>query len=366
MKYYLIAVERSGDMHGANLMRAILKRDDQAEFRYVGGEQMAEVGGESYLHFQDVSVMGIWEVVRKARQLKRIIREVAADLERFEPAAFIMIDGSSFNLRISKLINRTKLKTFFYIPPKRWAYLQNRTKKMVGLIDHMLCILPFEKTFFESYGIKSHYVGNPIMDQIEQFSPSENLKSELSLDNRPIALILPGSREQEVTKILSRSSQVISEMVEYQWIVAGVNNLPKSLYSNLPDSVNVVFDRTYDLLNIADIAVVASGTATLETALFKVPQVVVYRTSFITAMAFKLLANLEYVSLANFVAGEKVIPELLQYEFTTEKLLLELKRIRAGEGRDSIMDSYDQIIDKVGESGTSNNAAAVILKQLEG
>lgn len=360
MKYYLIAFERSGDMHGANLMKAIQERDEQAEFRFVGGEQMAAVGGNQYLHYQKVSVMGILEVVLKARKLKKTIKDVAADLDSFEPDAFIMIDGSSFNLRVAKLINRTKLKTFFYIPPKRWAYLQNRTKKMVGLIDHMLCIFPFEKDFFESYGIKSHYVGNPIMDQIEQFQPNKNLKEELGLDDRPIALILPGSREQEVKKILARSASVISRMEEYQWLIAGVNNLPEGLYSGVTDSAQVVCDKTYDLLNVAEIAIVASGTATLETALFRVPQVVVYRTSFVTAIAFKLLANLEFVSLANFVAGKYVVPELLQYDFTSDKLYEELIKVSEGQGRDSILRVYDEIIEKVGPSGTSSTAAEVI------
>lgn len=364
MKYYLTVGERSGDMHAANLMHAIQKRDPDADFRFLGGDEMAKVGGQCFRHYKDVSVLGLIEIISKYRFLKKQIRAVAEDIKAFDPDVLIMIDFSEFNLRVADLIPEKKFKSFFYIAPKTWAYLPGRTKKLARNIDHLLCILPFEVTFFNKYGIDSTYVGNPLLDQLRKFEKDDQFKQELGLDEKPIISILPGSRYHEVGQILKRVIPVIDHFPDYNFVVAGVSNLDASLYDILPKNVKLVYGRTYDLLSVSEAAVVASGTATLETALFKVPQVVVYYGNTISMAFMGLVLTIPYVSLANLVAEKRIVQELLQFKISIKNLKKELNGIvKDGEKRAEMMADYDALITKVGDDHVSENAAEVIISK---
>ena len=362
MKYYIIVGEKSGDMHAANLMLALKEKDEEAQFRFLGGEKMIEVGGECWKHYREIATMGVIEILKKLREMKQIIRDCAADVLAYHPDVLIMIDSSGFNLRVAKKLQNQSFKLIYYIAPKTWAYLPGRTKKLAALTDKVLCILPFEVSFFKKYNVNAQYVGNPLLDQLRKFQPDQTFLAKYNLEDKKIIAVLPGSRYNEVKTVLYEVLAVSGQFPYHQFIVAGVSHLDQSLYENLPKNIKVVFEDTYNLLTHSEAAVVASGTATLETALLQVPQVVVYKMNLVTAVLVKMFLTIPYVSLVNLVAEKEIVKELLQYDFNEKNVFKELsKLIEGGEKRHEMLEEYKELKNKVGNDYVSKKAAEAIL-----
>lgn len=369
MKYYLIAGERSGDLHAANLMKEILKQDRQAEFRFWGGDKMQAVGGKMVKHYQETAFMGATTVILNLPKIFGFIRQCKKDIIAYQPDVVILIDYAGFNLRIAKFLKKKQLgiPSFFYISPKLWAWNTGRARGIKANIDKMFVIFPFEVDFYRQFEYEVDYVGNPLLDEIARFTPEPDFKLVHQLGEEPMIALLPGSRKQEVTKILSEILQIREDFPNYQFVIAGVSNLPRSVYQayeNLPN-VKIVYDQTYDLLAQSEAAIVTSGTATLETALFEVPQVVVYKTSPLTYWLGRKLIKVPYLALANLILGREVIKELIQEELTTANLKYELKAIlEGGNKRNQVLTNYQALKNKMGEVGASKKAAQLMVNYL--
>lgn len=369
MKYYLVVGERSGDLHAANLMKALLKEDPDASFRFWGGDAMQAVGGEIVKHYREMAFMGFVEVLRHLGKIRAFLRECQADIASHKPDVVILVDYSGFNMRIAKFIKKKQLgiPVYYYISPKIWAWNTQRAHKIKQLIDRMFVIFPFEVDFYKQFEYSVDFVGNPLWDAIRDFSPSPTFRQSHQLSDKPIIALLPGSRKQEVNNILKKMSQVVKHFPDYQWVIAGVSNLPKDLYTPFLalKGVKIVFDDTYNLLHEAEAAVVTSGTATLETALFNVPQVVVYQTSFLTYWIVKALIKVKYISLVNLVGEKEVVKELIQGNFTEEKLVEAVRSIiNEGAQRNQILNDYQMMIEKLGRQGASATTAKLVVKYL--
>jgi len=365
MKYYLIAGERSGDMHGANLMKAILQKDTQATFRYFGGDAMQAVGGTLVKHYREMAFMGVWEVLRNLRTISRLLKQCKEDITAWKPDAVVLVDYAGFNLRIARYI-KTKglpIKTVFYISPKVWAWNTGRAWKIKKLIDRLLVIFPFEVDFYKNFDYEVFYVGNPLLDAIAQFKPNVDFKTQNDLGNAPIIALLPGSRKQELLKILPTMLKTVAHFPAYQFVVAGVRNLDEDVYTLCKKypTVKLVWDSAYDLLTVAEAAIVTSGTATLETALFRVPQVVVYRTSRLTYAIVKRIIKVPYLSLVNLIAQKEVVRELIQKQCNANTVAKELKAVLSnGTNRAQVLADYQALASLMGEAGASEKAAKVI------
>lgn len=305
MKYFIIAGETSGDMHGAALMNAIMTLDKNAQFQYWGGDAMAAVADGLQKHIKETSIMGFAEVLMSLRKINKHFAEAKRSILAFNPDKVILIDYPGFNLRMAKWIKeQTKAKIYYYISPKVWAWKKSRINTIKKYVDEMLVILPFEKSFYKEAGIDVHYVGNPLVEKVRAF------QTESRISERPIIALLPGSRNQEVARILpTMIESVAGYQSEYEVVIAGVATVDHTLYS---ESHRVIYDQTYELLSQARFALVTSGTATLETALFEVPQVVCYKTSALTYLIAKNLVKLKYISLVNLILDRPAVTELIQ------------------------------------------------------
>jgi len=360
MNYYFIAGERSGDLHGANLIRAIRHHDPEAQCRAYGGEQMEEAGAVLVRHYRDMAFMGFLEVVKNLGTIRQIMRECQADLLAHRPDALILIDYAGFNLRMARFAKQHGIRVFYYISPKVWAWNQKRALKIKATVDRLFTILPFETEFFARYDYQVEYVGNPLLDALADFKPNPDFRKSLQLDERPVIALLPGSRRQEITTMLPVMLAASKEFAEYQFVVGTVSNLPESLYdsmlANYPD-VKRVSDAAYDLLHIATAALVTSGTATLETALMNIPQVVCYRTTTVSYAIAKRLIAVPFISLVNLIAGYEVVKELIQNEFVSDRATAELSAILpGGQRRDNLLAGYADVQEKMGEPGASERA----------
>lgn len=360
MNYYFIAGERSGDLHGANLIRAIRHHDPEAQCRAYGGEQMAEAGAVLVRHYRDMAFMGFLEVVKNLGTIRQIMRECQADLLAHRPDALILIDYAGFNLRMARFAKQHGIRVFYYISPKVWAWNQKRALKIKANVDRLFTILPFETEFFAKYNYQVEYVGNPLLDALADFKPNPDFRKSLRLDERPVIALLPGSRRQEITTMLPVMLAASKGFAEYQFVVGTVSNLPESLYNsmlaNYPD-VKRVSDAAYDLLHIATAALVTSGTATLETALMNVPEVVCYKTTTVSYAIAKRLIAVPFISLVNLIAGDEVVKELIQNEFVADRVTAELSAILpGGQRRDKLLAGYADVQKKMGEPGASERA----------
>lgn len=359
MKYYLIAGERSGDLHASNLMKALKSIDQEAEFRFFGGEQMQAVGGKLVKHYQELAVMGFWEVIKNLPKIISLIKFCKKDILAYRPDVVILIDFAGFNMRIAKFCKKNHIKNFYYISPKIWAWNTKRAWNIKKYVDRMFVIFPFEKDFYKQFDYEVDFVGNPLLDAIRGFQKNPDFFKQNQLSNeRAIIALLPGSRHAEVENILSLMLQVKGYFPDFQWVVAGVENLPKSLYSPCEQAgARVLYNQTYDLLAFAHCAVVTSGTATLETALFGVPQVVCYKTSNFSYQIAKRLIKVPFISLVNLIMGKKVVTELIQNELNEQNLKNELSEIIEGKKREQILKDYEALQKKMGEAGASERAA---------
>ncbi|MBN8823566.1 MULTISPECIES: lipid-A-disaccharide synthase [unclassified Spirosoma] len=368
MTYYLIAGERSGDLHGANLIRAIHRHDSEATFRAYGGEQMEEAGAVLVRHYRDMAFMGFLEVVKNLGTIRRIMRECQADLLAHRPDVLILIDYAGFNLRIARFAKQHGIRVFYYISPKVWAWNQRRALKIKASVDRLFTILPFETEFFAKYDYNVDYVGNPLLDALADFHPDPLFRQKAGLGGQPIIALLPGSRRQEITGILPTMLQTTRQFSDYQFVVGTVSNLPTSLYDSLlADYPNIkrVNDAAYDLLHVSVAALVTSGTATLETALLSIPQVVCYKTTTISYAIAKRLIAVPFISLVNLIAGYEVVKELIQNDLTPEQATTELKQILpGGPKRAEILAGYAAIQQKMGGPGASERAGQLMVEAL--
>jgi lipid-A-disaccharide synthase len=369
MRYYIIAGERSGDLHASNLVKALKEKDPQAIFRGFGGEYMEAVGVELAVHYNEMAIMGMVEIVKNIGRISHYIRKCKEDIMQFKPDVIILVDYGGFNGRIAKFGRLEGLKVFFYIPPKVWAWYQRRALQLKRNVNRIFVILPFEKDFFKKFDMEVDYVGNPVLDAIKEHKPDPSFLSRhnLTADKKIIAL-LPGSRKQELQNIIPVMGAVAKSNPSLQFVVAAIQNLSSDLYKSFHDLPNVkfVYEETYDLLTHAHAAIVTSGTATLETALFKVPQIVVYKTSYLTYKIVKLLIRIEFISLVNLIAGKEVVKEMIQGEADERKISLELDAlINKAPYREQMVTHYNDIIKTLDTGSASKNAATLMVNYLK-
>lgn len=365
LKYYIIAGEASGDLHGSNLIKALKHKDSKAEFRFWGGDLMAENAGiEPVKHYRDLAFMGFLEVAKNLKTILGNIKFCKQDLKKYQPDVLILIDYPGFNLRIAKYAKSLGIRVVYYISPQLWAWKEGRVKTIKKYVDDLLVILPFEKDFYKKHGVEAHFVGHPLLDAISDLPEIDlqKFKSEHHLNEKEIIALLPGSREQEVEKMLELMLSVRPHFPEYQFVIAGAPSLPKDFYEKYVDeNVHFVSNKTYDLLRCSKAALVTSGTATLETALLNVPEVVCYRGSKISyAIAKRLVKHIKYISLVNLIMDRETVKELIQDELTTENLATELRLI-LNENRNKILRDYEQLRKKLGGKGASANAVKIIV-----
>lgn len=370
MKYYIIAGEASGDLHGSNLMKALQKQDVDANFRFWGGDLMQNVGGTLVKHYKESAFMGFIEVLKGIRTIFKNIAFCKADIEHYQPDVIICIDYSGFNLRIAKWAKQKGFKTNYYISPQVWASRAKRVHDIKRDIDAMYVILPFEKDFYKNeFQYDVTFVGHPLIDAIGNRNQVDEyeFRAKHELSDKPIVALLPGSRKQEITKMLSVMLSVVKSFPEYQFVIAGAPSQDYEFYTSFIKNKNVAFvtNETYDLLSISTAALVTSGTATLETALFKVPQVVCYKGSWISYQIAKRIITLKYISLVNLIMNKEVVTELIQNECNTKRLKKELDTILQPENRNQMFMDYFELEKLLGGKGASEKAAKLIFDSLK-
>ena len=370
MRYYIIAGERSGDLHGSNLVKSIKAKDTQAEFRGFGGEYMRSAGVDLFVNYSDMAFMGFAQILLNLTKIARYIKMCKADVLQYKPDVIILIDYGGFNRRIAKFGKKHGIKIFYYIPPKVWAWYQRRAYELKANVDRMFVILPFEKEFFKKFDYDVDYVGNPVLDAVKAHVPHGNFRSKNEIkDERPVVALLPGSRKHEVTSIAPLMAEVAKRFPSCDFLVATVNNLDQSLYGELKGLSNVkfVYEDTYNLLLNASAAIVTSGTATLETGLFKVPQIVVYKTNPISYWPAKFLIKVPFISLINLIAGKEVVREMIQSKATPDNVSAELDQILKNDAyRNKMIDEYKKIIQILDTGSASENAARLMVGYLSG
>lgn len=375
MKYYLIAGEASGDLHGSNLMKELKLADTNAEFRFFGGDLMQAVGGDLVKHYRDTAFMGFVNVVLNLKIINRNLNLCKTDLLEFNPDVLILIDYPGFNLRIAEFAKQNNIKVIYYISPKVWAWKAHRVKKIKEVVDEMFTIFPFETEFFKKYDYDVHYVGNPLLDSIAEFSKKALSKTEFieknKLDNRQIVALLAGSRVQEIKNTLPIMVEISKLFPAFQFVVAGVNSIDIELYKKYLEglSVQLIFDQTYDLLNNSHTALVASGTAALETALFNVPQTVIYKMEGgwpVDIVMRNFVLKTVGVALPNIIMNRIIVSEYIQMKMTLKNVRAEMEKLLSNEAyRQKIFEDYKRLQELMGEPGSSKRAARLMVEILK-
>jgi lipid-A-disaccharide synthase len=364
MKYYIIVGEASGDLHASNLMKALFKEDADAEFRFWGGDLMQNVGGTLVTHYRERAFMGFGEVILNLRKILGFISFCKKDIAQYQPDNLIFIDNSGFNLRIAKWAKKKGLKTNYYISPQVWASRAGRVEAIKRDVDHMYVILPFEAAFYKKYGYNVTFVGHPLLDAIADRpkTDEERFRKQHNLNEKPIIALLPGSRKQEITKMLAVMLKMAVKFTDYQFVIAGAPSQDYAFYKTFISSENVKFidNKTYDLLSISYAALVTSGTATLETALFKVPQVVCYKASNLSYQIAKRIITLKFISLVNLIMDREVVTELIQNDFNDKRLAKELTRLLDTNHRENLLLDYSNLEQQLGGKGASKKTAQLI------
>ncbi len=373
MKYYLLAGEPSGDLHGANLIKGLQKADSEAQFRFWGGDLMAEAGGAEHLakHYRETSFFGIVQVLRNLKTIRRQLRECQADVAAYAPDALLLIDYPGFNMKMARWAKEHGIRTVYYIAPKVWAWREWRVKNIRRFVDLLLIIFPFERSYFASKGIRPVFEGNPLEDAIEARRPTlpspEAFRRANGLDERPIVALLAGSRRGEIRDNLPLMARLSKKFLDYQFVVAGVHWLDKSLYDRYMagTGLHYVCDRTYETLAAAEAAVVTSGTATLETALLGVPEVVVYRTLWFQVKLQPYVLNVPYVSLVNLNLERESVAEIIQSDLDIARAERELRAILPGGAkRDRMLADFEELRTVIGGAGASDRFARRIVEFL--
>lgn len=367
MKYYIISGEASGDLHASNLLRHLKDFDSDMDVRAWGGDLMEQQGANVVKHYKDLAFMGFLEVILNIRTILGNIKFCKKDILEFRPDALILVDYPGFNMRIAKFANKHNIPVYYYISPQVWAWKKNRVYDIKKYITKLYTILPFERAFFATYNYEVEYLGHPLLDAVANYRANggeETLKWKK--EGRPLVALLPGSREQELKKMLAKMLQVEKEFPYCDFVIAGVESLGRDFYKRYLGNSNIslVFNQTYQLFEEADAALVSSGTATLETALFNVPQVVCYQTSWLSYKIAKALVDVKYISLVNLISNKEIVKELIQEDLTVENMVDELKYVLSENGREKIKDQYALLRDILGGVGASERVANSIFKHL--
>ncbi len=380
MKYYLIVGEASGDLHASNLMKALLSEDSKAEFRFYGGDLMRSVGGTLVKHYKEMAYMGFVPVLLHLGTILKNMKACKRDIMEWKPDVLILVDYPGFNLDIAKYIRKhSDIPIYYYISPKIWAWKEHRIKNIRRDVDELFSILPFEVEFYEGHHYPIHYVGNPCVDAVEAFKASEKgaetgemFRQSLGLSAKPLIAVLAGSRRQEIKDNLRIMMKTAQQFADYQFVIAGVSTIEEDYYKKfIPKGMDVklVFDQTYCLLQQSEAALVTSGTATLETALFDVPQVVCYYTvcgKLINALK-RMILKVKYISLVNLIVNREIVTELIGDQMNTQRLESELRKIlRGGEARSQLLADYAEMRERLGTPGASQRAAREIVAHLIG
>ncbi len=372
MNYFLIAGEASGDIHGANLMQSLSAQDPEARFRYFGGDRMREVADGLVIHYREMAFMGYIEVVTHLRKISRNMEVCKKAILDFDPDVVILIDYPGFNLRMAEYAKKKGYSVFYYISPKLWAWKQYRVKKIKAFVDRMFIILPFEKEFYKKFGIEAEYLGNPVIDEIgkrkKELLSSRQFREAHGLGDKPVIALLPGSRRQELDQHLPVMMSLAEDYPDFQFVIAGAPAFGPEDYQPFMEGkeVKVVFNATYDLLHAARAALVTSGTATLETALMDVPQVVMYRMGKLTYEIGKFFVKVDFISLVNLILGEEAVTELIQYEVTRDRIKEELDKIINDTPRlKQMLEKYRKLKQILGNPGVSGRVAARMIDLLK-
>jgi len=365
LKYYIIAGEASGDLHASNVIKSIKKRNPKAEFRFWGGDMMLTQGGILVKHYKDLAFMGFLEVIQNLGTILKNIRFCKKDIKKYQPNVLILVDYPGFNLRIAKFAKSLGIKVVYYISPQIWAWKEGRVKIIKKYVDEMLVILPFEENFYKKYNVNAKFVGHPLLDAVDNLQKFDEKKfrTENKLGNKEIIALLPGSRRQEITKMLKIMLSVKNLFPEYDFVIAGAPSLDKYFYEKyIYNGIYFVSNKTYDLLRCSKAALVTSGTATLETAILNIPQVVCYKGSKISYKIAKILIkHIKYICLVNLIMDKEVVSELIQKDLNTNNLKNELSKILFGHKRTNILNEYKLLYDKLGGSGASDRVAEIIV-----
>ncbi len=368
MRYYLIAGERSGDLHGGNLIKELRKHDSKAELRGFGGEYMREAGMEVVVNYQQMAFMGFAAVIANLGTISKLLKQCKNDILQFKPDVIILIDYAGFNMRIAKFAKQNNLRVFYYISPKVWAWNTKRAWKLKANVDRLFSILPFEKSFFRKFDWEIDYVGNPVLDAIKAFQPDPDfLQKHDLLTEKKIVALLPGSRKMELKRMIPVMAEVVKMNPHYQFVVAAVKTLPEDLYTPLSSisSVKFVYESTYDLLIHSQAAIVTSGTATLETGLFKVPQAVIYKAGALEYWLLKRLVKIPFISLSNLIVNRLVFKEFIQDEMNATNLNTELELlIENNSYRKKMRSDYDEVYRILDTGSASENTARLMYNYL--
>jgi lipid-A-disaccharide synthase len=369
MRYFIIAGEQSGDLHGSNLVRGLFEADDQAEIFCWGGDLMESAGATLLVHYRRMAFMGFISVLKNLGAISKNLNLCKQHINEYKPDVIIFIDYPGFNLRIAEFAKNSGYRTFWYISPKLWAWNEGRVKKIKKFVDRMYIIFPFEVEFYKKHGLTVEYFGNPLVDETERrisaFSSKEDICRSLGINDKPVIALLAGSRRHEIELILPEMIKMVHHLPEYRFVLAGVKNIPDELYTNIigNEPVTLIKDKTYEILYVARAALVTSGTATLEAALLGTPQVVCYKGDFLSVIIAWIVIRVKYISLVNLIMASEVVRELIQYDLKESLILTELKAILpGGKKKEKILSDYKILKDILGPGGASGRIAREMVK----
>lgn len=369
MRYFLIAGDPSGDSHGAKLIKKIQQEDSEAVFRFFGGDEMEKVAGPPVVHLKDLAFMGFTQLLAYTKLIRQNFRLAKKTISQFNPDCVILIDYAGFNLRMARWVKQRDIKVYYYIPPKVWAWRRGRVKKLRSLTDHVFSVLPFEVPFLSKHKVQVSYVGSPVLEDIKEIRDQHpmQVRKDLELSDKPVIALLPGSREQEIEYMLPVMVAIPDQFPDYQFVVAAHPNFPQSFYESFdPDSKLIVRSgKTQEILRIAQLALVTSGTATLETALHGVPQVVCYRTNMLSFIIARVLIRVKFISLVNLIMGRSVLKELIQNKLNQASLVREMKKlINQEEAAEMTQLAYRELMIRLGDRCASEETARKIVNYL--
>ncbi|MDQ3048146.1 MAG: lipid-A-disaccharide synthase [Bacteroidota bacterium] len=365
MKYYIIAGEASGDLHASNLMKELKVLDASSDFRCWGGDLMKAQGGTLVKHYSELAFMGFTEVLMNLRTIFKNISLCKKDILTYKPDVVILVDYPGFNLRIAEFLKENNIKVFYYISPQIWAWKQSRVHKIKRVVDRMFVILPFEEEFYKRFDYEVDFVGHPLLDAVENYSLQ---KSTIDLEtDKPVIALLPGSRKQEISTMLPIMLSMQQHFPEYRFVIAGAPSQNKEFYEEFTNGMNIqiVFNQTYELLQRSYAALVTSGTATLETALFNVPEVVCYKGGAISYTIARQLIKVKYISLVNLIMDREIVKELIQQELNETNLKTELSKLLSGSTRVKMLENYAVLRTMLGGSGASEKTAVRMINYLK-
>ena len=370
MKFFIIAGEASGDMHAANLMKEIRKQNPAAVFRGFGGDKMKEEGLEVLVHYKEIAVMGFSAVLANLRKISRILSLCKEELLNWNPDAVILVDYPGFNLRMAEFANKKGFKVIYYILPKIWAWNEKRGHKLIKSTGLLVSILAFEKEYYlRKWKTEPWYAGHPLVDELNKFTPDPDFRKKNGLEGKKVIAVMPGSRKHEISKNLPIILSTLPDFPDYHYVIAASSQIPAALYKKYlgSEKTSVIFDSTYDILKISEAGIIKSGTSTLEAALFRLPILVCYRMTFMTAFLSWILVKIRFVSLPNLIAGKEIVKELIQYRFTKETTSAELSKILTDTNyREKMLSDFDDLIILTGKESPSAQAALKILEYTAG